>query len=577
PYTMVMSQRFPNSLPPGTKLLWYEIRTVLGHGGFGITYLAHDTNLDQAVALKEYLPSIFATRNASLDIIPISGNHQTDFDWGRQRFIEEGRVLARFDHPAIVRVYSVFEARGTAYLVMRYEVGETLEVTLKRDKRLSEGKLRAILEDVMPGLERLHAAGFIHRDIKPGNLYLRRDGHALLIDFGAARQALNSQTQTVTSLVSPGYAPFEQYRSDGAAQGPWTDIYALGATAYRVITGRAPPPAVDRSHHILDGDGDLLPALVAANITDYSWGLLAAIDRALAFRAADRPQTLTAWREMLWSVEPDTAPPPAFSTPRALYDGSVTNDAATTIPITGSADDASAATDLDVPTITEPITARSRSALPTAPRAWRTLGLVAAAIAVVVALSIVGLREYSSITVDAGALRNPANPPDIAVFSVTPPGVREPAQETPTVNPIPGLLAAADADFAALRLTTPVGNNAFEMYREVLRLDPPNQAAQQGLDRIVGRYVELAASASNRRDFAGSREYLDIAGRIRPDDQRLPEARRILAGDEAAASTARAATARPRSALGEAYNHLIVRPTRWGAAKVRRAWRSVRN
>ena len=241
------------AIPPKSKLLWYKIGSVLGQGGFGITYLARDPNLDENVAIKEYLPSAFASRDIEGQVKPLTPDHEGDYRWGLERFIDEGRTLARFDHPGIVRVLSVFEENSTAYLVMRYEKGESMSAILKRERTIAEPQLRQIMGEIMEGLEQVHEAGFIHRDIKPANIYIRENGSAVLLDFGAARQALGIQTQTLTTLVSPGYAPFEQYYSNGTAQGPWTDIYALGATAYRSITGKAPLPAVDRSQMLING------------------------------------------------------------------------------------------------------------------------------------------------------------------------------------------------------------------------------------------------------------------------------------------------------------------------------------
>lgn len=179
----------PNALPSDFDVHWYKISRVLGHGGFGITYLALDTNLDQAVAIKEYLPGSIAMRGPNHEVLPLTLDHATDYAWGLERFISEGRTLARFDHPAVVRVLSVFEAHGTAYLVMRFERGSTLGAILKDKKTLPETELVKILEACMEGLETVHKAGFIHRDIKPPNIYLRDDGGAVLIDFGSARQA----------------------------------------------------------------------------------------------------------------------------------------------------------------------------------------------------------------------------------------------------------------------------------------------------------------------------------------------------------------------------------------------------
>ena len=201
----------PNALPTDFDINWYKISRVLGHGGFGITYLALDTNLDQAVAVKVYLPGSIATRGPDHQVLPLTPDHATDYAWGLERFISEGRTLARFDHPAIVRVLSVFEKNGTAYLVMRFERGQTLGAALKDKKTLPEAHLINILDACMDGLDSIHRGGFIHRDIKPPNIYLRDDGRAVLIDFGSARQALSDHTQTLTTLVSPGYAPFEQY------------------------------------------------------------------------------------------------------------------------------------------------------------------------------------------------------------------------------------------------------------------------------------------------------------------------------------------------------------------------------
>ena len=294
----------PNALPTDFDINWYKVSRVLGHGGFGITYLALDTNLDQAVAVKEYLPGSIATRGPDHQVLPLTPEHAADYAWGLERFISEGRTLARFDHPAIVRVLSVFEKHGTAYLVMRFERGQTLGAALKDKKTLPEARLINILDACMDGLDSIHQGGFIHRDIKPPNIYLRDDGRAVLIDFGSARQALSDHTQTLTTLVSPGYAPFEQYQSDGKQQGPWTDIYDLAATAYRCVTGVAPLAAVDRGRGILEDKGD--PLIGCAELAEgaYSPSLLAAIDAGLSFRGDDRPIDIAAWRALMDDASP---------------------------------------------------------------------------------------------------------------------------------------------------------------------------------------------------------------------------------------------------------------------------------
>jgi serine/threonine protein kinase len=285
-----------NAMPIGHSVHWYRIGAVLGQGGFGITYRARDVNLDEDVAIKEYLPAELAVRDGDCSVNPLSESHCEQYRYGMQRFISEARTLCRFRHPNIVRVRSVFEANNTAYMVMDYEEGESLQHIVARDAPLPEARLRDILFPLLSGLEQVHGSGYVHRDIKPANIFVRNDGSPLLLDFGSARQAVAMQTRTLTALVSPGYAPFEQYFSRGHAQGPWSDIYSLAATLYKAIAGRAPLNAVDRSECILQSIPDAFVPIADIGSGHYAPAFLAAIDRALAFRAADRPQSVAEWR-----------------------------------------------------------------------------------------------------------------------------------------------------------------------------------------------------------------------------------------------------------------------------------------
>ena len=200
---MADRRRHHAALPAGYKLLWYEIETILGQGGFGISYLAIDTNLNQKVAIKEFLPTDLAVRTLDSSVQPMSDEHVDTFSWGLSRFITEAQTLAQFHHPNIVPVRSVFEENNTAYMVMGYVEGQTLEDALKFGRIQTAAELQDILFSLLDGLEKIHESGFIHRDIKPENIYLQNDGTPILLDVGSARQALGVATQTLTA---PGFS-----------------------------------------------------------------------------------------------------------------------------------------------------------------------------------------------------------------------------------------------------------------------------------------------------------------------------------------------------------------------------------
>jgi serine/threonine protein kinase/tetratricopeptide (TPR) repeat protein len=285
----------------GFKILWYQIESVLGRGGFGITYLARDENLGQLVAIKEYLPFAFAARSGDSTVQPISLEKQGIFSLGLKRFMNEAQMLAKFKHPNIVRVLSVFKHNNTGYMVMEYEQGETLSDVYKRKKKLKQDELEDIFYPVIDGLSSVHKAGFIHRDIKPSNIYIRSDGSPVLIDFGAARQAIDSVPESLTSMFSVGYTPFEQYHQSSDKQGPWTDIYALSATIYQGITGEKPQESTIRGMALLHQESDPYKPLSKLGIKSYSPAFLQTIDRALMLRIYDRPQTLDDFLGMLKS------------------------------------------------------------------------------------------------------------------------------------------------------------------------------------------------------------------------------------------------------------------------------------
>ena len=291
---------YRNALALQSMLLEYRLESVLGAGGFGITYLGWDTNLEKHVAIKEYLPGDLAVRALDGSVVPVNTENEYNYKWGLDRFIQEARTLAKFSHPNIVRVNRFFEANGTSYMVMDYEAGESLNQYLKRLPMPDAATLKRIVLPILDGLQAIHQAGFLHRDIKPSNVFLREDGTPVLIDFGAARLATGGASKSLTAIVSPGYAPLEQYTGDGN-QGPWSDIYALSGVLYRAVTGDNPPDAVKRLK------SDEVPASLTAARTRYDERFLKAIEWGLTADEQLRPQNVAAWRELFDGRTPMSA------------------------------------------------------------------------------------------------------------------------------------------------------------------------------------------------------------------------------------------------------------------------------
>ncbi len=287
-----MTQVYQHALPTGTRISSYEIRDTLGIGAFGITYKAYDHSLDRVVAVKEYLPSGLAVRvSDGTTVSPKSQAETKDYQYGLKRFLDEARTLARFHEPHVVRIITYLEAHGTAYFVMDYEDGESLDKRLRKAATLPEDEIRAIVVPILRGLRSVHAQNFLHRDIKPGNIYLRRDGSPVLLDFGAARQAIGERGRHATGMVTPGYAPFEQYLADDK-QGPWSDIYALGATMYHCVTGVAPVASTERVAAVHAGEPDPMAGIDGTLKDRYNAAFLEAMSWMLQPMPMDRPQSV---------------------------------------------------------------------------------------------------------------------------------------------------------------------------------------------------------------------------------------------------------------------------------------------
>jgi serine/threonine protein kinase len=259
----------------------YRLEHVLGQGGFGITYLALDTSLEHRVAIKELFPEGSTRRGSS--VTPPPG---LDFSETKAKFLDEARVVQRFDHPNIVRVYGTFLENDTAYIVMEALEGQSLQAYVSEYGAMPEDDVIHLVSQLCSALERVHAAGLLHRDVKPDNVLLASDGRAVLLDFGSARAFTHGQERKVTRMVTPGFAPLEQYATQ-ARFGTYTDVYGLAATVYFALEGVAPPTALDRMN------GAALPAPKTAV------GFTAALEAGLALQIAQRTQTVTAFRQSL--------------------------------------------------------------------------------------------------------------------------------------------------------------------------------------------------------------------------------------------------------------------------------------
>ncbi len=553
-----MTESHPQGvLEAGYELLWYRIGRVLGRGAFGITYLAEDINLHRPVAIKEFFPSQHCTRVGSTEIKPLSDESAEDFSWAMERFLSEARTLAQFEHPNIIRVINVFERNGTAYMVMHYESGVSLSALLKRRRTLNERELAKITLPILDGLEKVHASGFIHRDIKPSNIYIREGGSPVLLDFGSARQSMQEYTQTLTSLVSPGYAPIEQYTSKGERQGPWTDIYGMAATLYRAVTGLVPPSAIDRSEALSDGKADFMTSARELVREPYGDPFLAAIDHALAFRIEDRPQNITDWRAEFGfdGHEMDTQPeyygePPLAGAgtgdrqtrqtrtrtePLEQADATAAGDAIFNVAgenrtVVSPAGDDAAGEPAEAATVVHPST-------PAAVHRRNTY-LAAAVVVLTIAAGLLWLRAGSDVDTPLSISDTVADnaTTDSPTFDEEAAGTGDTDTLTSTaVNSdleddelVQALLDGARADLDAMRLTTPADRNAYDKFLAVQSIDPDNQAAERGIEAIYNRYVQLAQQAAQDNDFDRASVMLDRAGQVRPDAPGLMRARVAL-------------------------------------------------
>lgn len=290
----VNEKKYPQALVPGSILHGeYIIGRVLGQGGFGITYIAQNYTTKELVAIKEFFPSVMATRSGQCSVQAYNEQSSEGFFFGKNAFLQEATTLSKFsENPNIVRVRQFFEENGTAYFVMEYVDGESLKSYVrKRGGTLPFEQAKQILDPVLDALEAVHREGIVHRDISPDNIALSSNGKVKLLDFGAARYSMGEKSRSLSVVLKHGYAPYEQYSRHGN-QGPWTDVYAMAATFYNVLTGKMVPDSVDRVHQ----DTLVMPSAMGIPVPAYAEAALA---KALSVNAEDRFQTMAEFKNAL--------------------------------------------------------------------------------------------------------------------------------------------------------------------------------------------------------------------------------------------------------------------------------------
>ena len=484
------------ALPIGHHIAGFDIEEVVGQGGFGIVYRAWDVALERHVAIKEYLPAALVTRaTGSLQLKVRPGEATQAFGVGLSSFVNEARLLARFDHRALVKVFRFWEANGTAYMAMPFYRGPTLKTALDYLRRPpSERLVRKWLVPLLDALEILHGADCFHRDISPDNILLTADGPVLL-DFGAARRVIADRTQVLTTLLKPSFAPIEQYGSTGA-QGPWTDLYALAGVVHYALTGRAPPPATVR---VLNDPWLALsaqPLLRAA----YSAELLGAVDAALAVLPDARPASVAAFRQRLGLAAAPAkkgGAPAAGAAPAAPVEAAARSAAVAHRPEARAAVERAAPPPAAPPSPRRPEASPQHASAPPASQfaalgddvppapARRRGGALRLWPAAVSGIAVVGLLA----AVLWGRSEQPAHAPAAAVRAA--PASQAPASATPVIPPAtaavpvmaPAIEAAAQVP-AATSTTAPVANDASTARAdEAPRRVSPVAAARNGAER----------------------------------------------------------------------------------------------
>ena len=483
-----------DALPLGTRLGEFELQRQLGEGGFSIVYLAWDHSLRRRVALKEYLPTSLAGRVSGGSVQARSERMRETFEAGLRSFVNEARALAQFDHPALVKVHRFWEAHGTAYMVMPFYEGRTLKQTVRAMAEPPDERwLLGLLAPLTEALAVIHAASWFHRDIAPDNvILLDGSGGPLLLDFGAARRVIGESTQDLTAILKPGFAPLEQYaESPGLKQGAWTDVYALAATVYWMITGRTPPAAVGRMI-----EDSYVPLAVSA-AGRYGDAFLRAVDRALAVLPEQRTRSIDEFREQI-GLPPAPrrpAPQPVAEAPAAAAPPTsarpVDDDLPTRVMAPVARSD---------PERTLPMAARVAPALAAPPRPGRRVW-IAAGLGLVAGAALLGWRQVGApVPAPAPA---PAPQPVGEAASATPatiapvpaPEAASPAPPAPVVSPTPAPAPAPAVVAPAPPPPRPAAASA-------ARREPPAANGGSARERECAALLQRLSLGEDSRDVA---------------------------------------------------------------------------
>ncbi|XXA07480.1 protein kinase [Paraburkholderia sp. A3BS-1L] len=524
-------------LPNGHRLAGFELDSVLGTGGFGIVYRAFDRTLQRAVAVKEYMPAMLASRAGDFTVALRAARFSQAFDAGRAAFLNEARLLAQFDHPGLVKVLHFWESHGTAYMVMPYYEGQTLEQLHQRGQRMSEPALLRMLAAVLGALDVLHRAQCFHRDISLDNILILPNGNPVLLDFGAARKLIGDMVDETAMMLKPGYAPIEQYTDDPAfRQGPWTDIYALGALAHVLMTGELPPAAVVRS---IQDQYRPLAGRAAANEGEheqehYSERVRAAIDHALALRIEDRPESVAAFAQSLGLHEPtpgvfvpagyeamQRAATPDLPAPAAEKPAQTVANAQPEARVVEQRDDVEAPVAAPVPEasprVVEPDKPRppsadnataSAAAQPDdsaseslAPRfAWRSMRIPALVLLLVLAVGILALRYAIHTPQDSTQTAATSSAPAVPVAPASHPATL--ARAAPAANPPaqaqPGAAVSAAAAAATPASVMPPAAPALTTDTTVVEVHAGKDKPANATDNTVDNATSQSAAASSQ-------------------------------------------------------------------------------